>query len=226
MQIDEYFRDTTHVLLLHGLGGKAKLSFLGISGYLRYAMGYKNIHIPTYPADQHDDLDSCLNFIDDYLLDIGLNKEDRLIIIGQSMGGVYAHNLHKKGWENIFLSISIGSPLKGASILHSAEKYLPAFIKDPLNKPPYDYLKKNIEQSEPPHPYHCVTMGWFYGTNFDGCVFRDEAYLDEKNSTHYEFSDHRFFNFSPRLFFKLHELIQKEYNTYLLLNNVEAKSAL
>lgn len=197
----------TPILLLHGLGGKPEPSFFGIKMFLKY-QGYANIMLPRYPVDSYDSLEPCLDFIDEYLQSQGIEKNTEIIVIGQSMGGVYAHSLHKRGW-NIKISVSIGSPVKGAQLLNMLEKRLPEFVVNTLTKPPYDLLK-NFEIEKPPHPYHCITMGWFYWTDFDGVVFRNEAFLEEEYATHYNFSDHRFFNFNPRLFRKIIELISFE----------------
>lgn len=39
-----------------------------------------------------------------------VNRSEEIILIGQSMGGVVANNLHTKGWK-IKKAIYVGSPL-------------------------------------------------------------------------------------------------------------------
>jgi len=43
---------------------------------------------------------------------------------------------------------------------------------------------------KPEHPCYTITISWF-NTNFDGCVFIDEAKYEDEINTHISWSDHR-----------------------------------
>lgn len=194
---------TTHILLLHGLGSHT-LTLKPLELFLKFKSKYKNIYNIKYDLEfEHylDALDELRNKINN-IFDI---SNDKLIIIGQSMGGVMAHLLHTKGW-NVIKSISIGSPIHGANIVNYLEYYLPKCIKRKCFRKSYNYLKKCESIKKPPHPYHTISMSWFY-SNFDGCVFTNEAKFDNNNHTHLNFADHRTIFMNPRLWYLVHKLL-------------------
>lgn len=183
------------IILLHGLGS-IPLTMIGIKNYLHY-QGFDTIHNLSYPVDKLK-LNESVSHINDQLEKL-ISKNDRIIIIGQSAGGVIGSLLHIFGW-NIELLITIGSPLKGASLLRSLKNNIPESLQKILHKPMYDDLLQLLSQpiSEPPHKCHCITMGWFY-TEFDGCVYAEEAYFTKDSHTHIYFADHRVVFADPRL---------------------------
>lgn len=185
----------TFVLLLHGLGAHTE-SLFGIEKYLNHK-GYKNTYKLSYLVDILN-LTDCLEHINSELEKI-IPKTKKIIVIGQSMGGVYGSLLHTKGW-NIELLITIGSPLKGAYLVKYLKKTLPTMIQNYLYKPVYDDLIMLLDNPiiEPPHDYHCFSMAWPF-SEFDGCVYIEEAYLNPKKHTHLNISDHRFIFGNPRL---------------------------
>lgn len=191
------------VVLLHGLGGNA-WSLAPLALYL-HAIGYTKTVVPTYKSDDFDNFNTLLNHVDESLQS-QIDKDEEIIVIGQSMGGVVANNLHTKGWI-VKGAIYIGSPLHGASLLKRLETILPSKVVNVLKKPAYEILKDKCRDPEPPHPYFTVSMGWF-GTEFDGCVHKEEAVLDESRNHHLYWSDHRTAFADPRLFSQVGKCMQ------------------
>lgn len=167
-------------------------------------MGYKNTHKITYPVDKLP-YEECLDFLDKEMEKLA-DKKEEIILIGQSMGGVYSNNLHKKGWR-VKNAVYIGSPLHGANLLNQLEAVLPTRIKDMFYKLPYDYLKHKEREEAPPHSYKTISMGWAC-SRFDGCVYQKEATLEEENHTHLAWADHRTVFANPRLWTWVEKLMK------------------
>jgi len=193
----------TPVFLLHGLGARP-ITLLPLELYLNY-QGYKNTYRLSYPVDKLS-INASVEWVNNELLK-RVSKEQEIILIGQSAGGRIANELHTKGWK-IKLAIYIGSPLSGAKLLNQLESILPTFVRNALYKKPYDDLKIIKKPKIPPHPHHSITMGWF-NTQFDGCVYQNEAKLNQKNHTHLAWSDHRSIFANPRLWWLIVDLIKK-----------------
>lgn len=186
------------VILLHGLGA-TPYTLWPLMWYLQ-SSGFSDVYVPKYNVDKQH-ADESLTQISTWLSDQGLDMiKDELIVIGQSFGGLMAHRLHQKGWR-IRKSISIGSPLHGARLIAQLAAVLPQSICDWVRKRkiPYSYLQHKDKEDAPPHPYHTVSMGWFW-SDFDGCVYRNETVFDDKYHSHLSFSDHRTAFVDPRLF--------------------------
>lgn len=196
----------TPIVMLHGLGGRP-FTCIPLEFYLRCS-GYQNIHRPWYPADQYSDIEKGLAALDEILLQRGLRKDQPIVAIGQSMGGVYANRLHERGWR-VLLGIYIGSPMNGAALLPILEKKLPQFVQDYMMKPPYEYLKKQEPASKPPHPFKTITPAWGW-SNFDGCVFTSDTIIEEEHNTYLPFMDHRTGFASVRLWRTVGRLMQSQ----------------
>ncbi|MDB4413558.1 hypothetical protein N9189_03435 [Pirellulaceae bacterium] len=98
--------------------------------------------------------------------------------------------------------------LHGANFLNQLEEKLPQFIVNSFYKLPYDFLKQKEIEKEPPHTYHTLSMGWF-DTNFDGCVYKNETILSEKNHTHLAWADHRTKFANPRLWIEVDRVLRR-----------------
>lgn len=153
------------------------------------------MHNLSYPADSLP-FEQMLDYVRDEVLK-HVSQRDPIVLVGQSMGGVVSANLHRRNL-NVVHMITIGSPLHGANLLNQLEAILPATVVNALNKPSYDYLKSKEHQQEPPHTYNTISMGWAW-SNFDGCVYRNEATLDPAFHTHLSWMDHRTGFGNPRL---------------------------
>ena len=193
--------ETTPVFLLHGLGAHP-MTLLPIEMYLK-AKGFANVHRPSYPVDTLD-FEDCLDSLDAVMQEV-VDKDTEVILVGQSMGGVYANNLHRKGWK-VKHAVYIGSPLHGAELLNQLERTVPTFIHNLFHKRPYDFLMEKPREETPPHPYDTITMGWAF-SGFDGCVYRSEATLEEERNTHLFWADHRTIYANPRLCFLVYSLL-------------------
>jgi pimeloyl-ACP methyl ester carboxylesterase len=190
------------IFLLHGLGA-SPITLWPLEQYLQFVGGFNNTHRLLYPVDTTP-FEECLDYVDKEMLQHA-NKEQEVILIGQSMGGVIANNMHKKGWK-VKMAVYIGSPLHGANLLNQLENILPTKVRNALYKLPYDYLKVKDREPEPPHPYHTISMAWPF-TEFDGCVYKHETMLDEDKHTHLAWADHRTIFANPRLWHKVFKII-------------------
>ena len=214
--------NNTPIILLHGLGGLignnfTKLSLYPLKKYLEFYK-YNNVHIISYPSDELT-IEKSIEFVSNEISNI-INKEQDIIIIGQSMGGVIGFNMHIMGWK-ICLAISIGSPLHGARLItqvenriknnlwESVSKYITKIIKTQGHIQLQNKSIFNKRQCEPPHKYKTISLGWF-NYDFDGCVYKDEAIIDDKHNLHLKWSDHRTIFLNPRLWYHVHDIIDKE----------------
>ena len=191
------------IFLLHGLGAHP-ITLWPMEMYLNVVGGFKNTHRLYYPVD-HMEFEESVDYVDREMLKHA-SKDQEVILIGQSMGGVVSNSLHKKGWK-IKFAVYIGSPLHGAKLLNQLEVVLPTKIRNAMYKKPYDFLKSKETEEEPPHPYHTISMAWFW-TEFDGCVYKDEATLGDTKHTHLPWADHRTIYANPRLWSTVNRLIQ------------------
>lgn len=169
--------------------------------------GFTNIYNIKYPVDKLD-FESILDYVSREI-EKYCDKSKPIIIIGQSMGGFVANQMHTRGWV-IDNAIYIGSPLHGANLLNQLERILPEWIVKVLNKKSYDLLKNTDRikpyENPPPHKYKTISMGWGW-SKFDGCVHQHEAKFDEENHTHLYWADHRTIFANPRLWTLVYSLI-------------------
>lgn len=204
------------IILLHGLGGFigpefTALSLAPLKSYLEFN-NYTNVNIVKYPSDKFS-IEESLDYVDNEILKIANKETDKIIVIGQSMGGVIAFNLHTRGWD-LKLSLSIGSPLHGARLITQVEERL----KENLPENIFDYLHKSIKcqghialqnksiQEEPPHDYRTISLGWF-NYDFDGCVYKDEAIINPDKNLHLAWADHRTVFLNPRLWYHVKKIL-------------------
>ena len=187
--------NNTPVFLLHGLGSHP-WTLWPLQWYLMNVKHYVRVYCLSYPVDQLD-WEDTLDYVDREMSRWANKTSESVILIGQSMGGVVSNHMHEKGW-NVKQAIYIGSPLKGARILHRLNRWLPRAVRDLMFKKPYGILMTKDQETKPPHPFHTISLGWFW-SDFDGCVFRDEATLDDTHHTHLACADHRTIFANPRL---------------------------
>lgn len=195
--------ETMPVFLLHGLGSHT-ITLFPLATYLQYS-GFTKVHTIPYPVDDHGTVQESVDYVDKEMEKHADKQNNKVIVVGQSMGGVVANNLHRNGWD-IHRAVYIGSPLHGANLLNQLEAILPTSIRDSLYKKPYDILKSKEREVEPPHDYHTISMGWF-NSEFDGCVYKEEAMLDPEKHTHLAWADHRTVFANPRLWWHVQTLL-------------------
>lgn len=184
----------TPIFLLHGLGARP-FTLLPLAFFLRLC-GWTTIHRPYYPASALY-FDESVEYVNREMEKLE-SKEREIIVIGQSMGGLVANFLHRKGWK-IRMAIYVGAPLHGARLLNKLEDVLPSWLSNLLYKKPYDFLKL-CETSEPPnHPYHSIGISLPFSSDFDGKVYRDEAMLERERHTQLGWSEHSLAVVDPRL---------------------------
>ena len=185
----------TPVVLLHGLRS-IPFTMKPIEQFLKRKGQFENVFNLSYRVNDIT-YDQSIEQLDDKLSNIIDKSSEKPIVIGQSMGGVMANNLHKHGWD-LTKSVTIGAPLHGARILNTLDDNLPQYIKDLFFIEPYFFLMDKHQDDIPPHPYHCITMSLPF-TNFDGCVYVDEAKLEDQHHTHINNAHHITVFANPRL---------------------------
>lgn len=190
------------LFLLHGLGSHA-FTLYPLQWWL--SRDFDNSICIEYPVDEFDSVADMVSYVDQEMLRHADKKLDTVTLIGQSMGGVVANNMHTKGWR-IDKAVYIGSPLHGARLLNQLEAVLPTRVKDLLKKKSYEVLQAKPSEVVPPHPYATLSMGWAC-SRFDGCVYQDEAILEPEHHTHLSWADHRTVFANPRLWMQVRELL-------------------
>lgn len=198
---------TIPIFLLHGLGSNP-WTLYPLQKYLEWN-GFTNVYNLQYPVDELE-FEEILDYVDKLMSEKCDKLNTHVVLIGQSMGGFVANQMHTRGW-NIYKAIYIGSPLHGANLLNQLESILPTFIVKLLNKKPYDFLKNSTAlqpyKMEPPHPYNTISMGWAC-SDFDGCVYKQETMFNEENHTHLSWADHRTIFANPRLWSLIYRTIK------------------
>jgi pimeloyl-ACP methyl ester carboxylesterase len=196
------------VFLLHGLGA-TPITLWPLEQYLR-AQGHERTHRLSYPVDTLE-FSKLIDYVDLEMSKHADKKTDEIVLIGQSMGGVVSNRIWTKGWT-VKHAVYIGSPLHGARLISKLENMAPNWLANLLyKKVPYDFLKTKEPEPEPPHPYNTVTMSWIGTTDFDGCVYKDEAVLDESKNTHLRWADHRLIFANPRLWMLVAQILNTEH---------------
>ena len=187
------------IFLIHGIGASS-ITLWPLEKYLNYK-GFKNTFKIDYPVNKMTFLDS-VNYVDAEISKLADKEKDKIILIGQSMGGVISNELHKKGWK-IEKAIYVVAPLNGADLLNKLIRRLPERFTNFMHIPPYDHLMKGEKAIEPPHAYHTIGVSWPF-MDFDGCVYKEEAILDEKKHSHLRWLDHRTAFVSIRLWMEVY----------------------
>jgi pimeloyl-ACP methyl ester carboxylesterase len=120
--------------------------------------------------------------VEDELRKSGFDRDaTTLVVVGQSLGGIAAMNLHAYGWT-VAHAVAVGSPLRGARFVDVVRRHAP-LVSRLLRDPTFDFLLTYKLQTPPPHSFHTISCGLF-SSSFDGCVYRDEATLDRRFHTH------------------------------------------
>jgi pimeloyl-ACP methyl ester carboxylesterase len=193
------------IFLIHGIGASS-ITLWPLEKYLNYK-GFKNVFKIDYPVNKMTFLDS-VNYVDAEIDKLVNKKKDKVILIGQSMGGVISNELHKKGWK-IEKAIYIVAPLNGAHLLNKLKNKLPEKIANFMHKAPYDHLMKEEKAVEPPHDYHTIGVSWPF-MDFDGCVYKKEMILDKKKHSHLRWLDHRTAFISIRLWMEVYNQLRHQ----------------
>lgn len=204
----------TPVVLLHGAGGH-HWSLYPLKWYLEYRIGYQNVHIVQYST--FCTLDDAIQQVDEQLTQMIDKTRTSIIVIGQSKGGVIGFHLHEKGWQLEKL-ITIASPIRGAQFVTQLKNTIPRTFKFLAHRPCYDDFEKRCHQeiTTPPHPCHSISTSLPFTNNwpfqkvtsgFDGCVYEEEAVIHPENHHHIPWSHHALVIMSPRLYYRIHQIM-------------------
>lgn len=185
---------TTPIILLHGADGRS-WGLKPIKKTLEEK--YVNVYIINY--NNNGTLDQCIDDADKQIQNI-VDKNQEIVIIGQSLGGVIGSKLHAFGW-NICLLIAIASPLKGARFINTLNSKLSTIYTRFFRRVVYDDLGANVykEFVRPPHPIYTISTSLPFFSNFDICVFVDETKVDDDTHYHIPYSHHALVLYSSRL---------------------------
>ena len=189
-------------VMIHGLGGLS-ISFWPLETYL----AYKNIG-PIYKVNyvsKSGSLDQVVENLEKEMEKIANKKEDKLVLITQSLGGVLSIRL--KGWK-IIHNIFIVSPLRGAHLVDQIKSTIPTFL--------YEWFKPDVAEEltddhivDPPcFRYSTISTSW-PGSNFDGRVYQNETIIEESNHYHIPNSGHIMIFLNPQLFYIVAEILER-----------------
>ena len=218
------------VFLLHGLGGYPWT--LSLMQMHLVHQGFRRVHALTYDTEAPTLAQSMTSasVAMDRILDCvpEERRRQRVLLVGHSWGGLVANNLHQHGWD-VVGAVYIASPLHGASMLHTLREWIPEGLAELLRRPAYNALLPKGRESPPPHPYHTVSAGYF-GSDFDGCVWAEEATLHPDHHTHLTWEDHRLVIAKPRLWRLVAKQLKEQLrpshpNTFSKLHDVQSTSA-
>ena len=204
-------RRRTATFLLHGLGAHPA-TLWPLKAYLTWWLRVRNVHAIHYdvntPTVELSAASAC-RAMDAVLgcTSVAERQQWDVVLIGHSWGGLVSNRLHLAGWR-IRGGVYVASPLHGARMLASIRDTLPTAWFRKLARPSYAPLLTKAKEELPPHPVHTISCGYFL-SSFDGCVYRDEATLDEKRHTHLVNHDHRAVIISPRLFGVIGQCMQR-----------------
>lgn len=211
----------TPVILLHGLGQdsltlgtKNSISFIAIKTTLKMK-GYKRIINPYYSTKGN--LENSVTMAEKAISE-HVSKEEEVIMIGHSLGGLVALKLGQNGWK-LKYAITIASPLKGTEMIAYTRTNLPQTLKwmeqnlptitTALKTPLWHDLiaLKENPLEKPNHPVTTISTG-LAGSSFDGRVTVEDTKLADNNDHHHFcWSEHSAILADVRLLMKLGELL-------------------
>ena len=102
-----------HIVMLHGIGASPKTMY-GIGGYLYIRGCTASVSYISYSTSSSS-LEECITTVHKKI-NLKVSVDEKIIIVGQSLGGVIGWHLTRK-IKQIGLLITIGSPLRGARFL-------------------------------------------------------------------------------------------------------------
>ena len=195
------------IFLIHGLGGTTT-SLKPLESYLKY-IGYKNTYMINYPS-RTVDLDTSINFVNTEMRKVFLDKQPRkvpeIILIGQSLGGIICHEMHRYGW-NITKSITVGSPHGGSSFLKYIKSITPTNIAKYFEKPVFNDLLIQTP-TIPTHKHYTISTSFAPFIPFDGQVWVNETKDYASEHTHIHFNNHWTIFIDPRLFMTISRILE------------------
>jgi pimeloyl-ACP methyl ester carboxylesterase len=194
------------IVLIHG-NGTSSIAVYPLKKYLEKCFPNAQIITPTYDTKNIINTDMLLDRVDTELLKYNLDKHNPIIVVGQSLGGIAAMNLDKKGW-NIHRAVAVCSPLNGARFIGQlrTNKWVKFIATKILANSTYTYMLKKEKQQIPLFSYRTISFGLF-NKKFDGSVYVDESMLEEKYHKHEPHFHHIAAWFTVRLFKSIYKSI-------------------
>ena len=175
------------ICLIPGLGSHPA-SFAVIRSQL--ARRFKHAQIVALPCKTNNvsSTDELLDIVDQLC-----SQSIPIVFVGQSMGGLAAINMHKRGW-NVQACIAVASPLNGsqrarALVALAGSHGLAAGLVVNMVGQAVTYLASLGKHELPSANYWTISFGWFH-SNDDSKVFAHEATIDPARHTHMPWMDH------------------------------------
>ena len=185
------------ICLIPGLGSHPA-SFAVIRSQL--ARRFKHAQIVALPCETNSvsSTDELLDIVDHLCSQYFYDKSIPIVFVGQSMGGLAAINMHKRGW-NVQACIAVASPLNGSQRaralvalagsngLNGSNGVAGLVVK--MVGQAVAYLASLGKHELPSANYWTISFGWF-NSNDDSKVFAHEATIDPARHTHMPWMDH------------------------------------
>jgi pimeloyl-ACP methyl ester carboxylesterase len=173
-------------VLIHGAGSHSA-TMVPIAMQLQ-RLGYTNIINVGY---------DCSGTLEESIASVSSKIEHAittpLLVIGHSLGGVIGYELQKRQAFRVHHLITIASPLHGSRLAKRAasSSYMPT-------RTVYKCLADRLDRTHKPPKctYNTISCGWF-GSQFDLCVWSNEAQFEPHRHKHFYCHDHRMAVVSP-----------------------------
>ena len=177
------------ICLIPGLGSHPS-SFAVILAVL--AKRFKNAIIVALDCRTNSvgTTDEMLDIVDCLCCEKFDDKMLPIVFVGQSMGGLAAMNMHKRGW-NVQAAIAVASPLNGSQRARTLVNSYVGNLASRLVGPAIQYLAALGKHERPSVSFWTISFGWF-NSNDDSKVFAHEATIDPARHTHLTWMDHSF----------------------------------
>lgn len=196
------YDSNTPIVLIHGLGGHP-ITMIPIKKTLELK-GYTNVININYNTS--GTLKECINDAQKSI-EQNVSKDEEIIVIGQSLGGVIGLKLNEYDWKIKYL-VTVVSPLKGSQIIDLVDNYIPT-IGGIFETPVWEDLRqlKNNPPKKPDHPVTTISTS-IIGTDYDSRVHVEDTKLDDNDDHHHiSWSEHCTVFIDTRLLWKLYTLV-------------------
>jgi esterase/lipase len=201
------------IILVHGIHCNANT--LSPFKWTLNKAGYTNVKTITYLNSGKYSLNDSIESAN-YELNKIVTKKEPIVLVGQSLGGIVAHNMYKYNY-NIIGGYYMVTPFNGSRLLQyyfNNNKFIEIYPK--YNKQIFtdinELSKYNSLNEIYNFPIRTISGGIF---DFDSKIFKDETILDKRYHKHIPFTTHGSVIYSPRVHYDLLKFLK--YN--IIINN-------
>jgi hypothetical protein len=198
-----------YIFLIHGLGPQLISYTMSPLKWSLEKQGYQNVHIISYPATSIN-LYNSVKHVDNEMRKIIKEDNVEIVLIGQSLGGLICHELHKHNW-NIKASITVASPHRGSNMLKNLNNVIPTAVTDKIKYPVFqDILERIGEPQVPPHKFFTISTSLYPSSTFDGRIYVSETKINEENHIHIPYNSYWTIFLDPRLFTIVKDILKEK----------------